>query len=160
VPEADLVVVGPGPGDPASAVDPKMRSLRALTLSLLATGRPMLAVCLGHQVLSSALGLPLVRRDMPYQGVARDIELFGATRRVGFYSSFTATSATDDLTSAYGPVEIAREAADGTVHAVRGNRFAGVQFHAESVLSRDGVTVLAELLPPLLVPVITPATAG
>jgi phenazine biosynthesis protein phzE len=160
VPDADLVVVGPGPGDPGDPADPKMQSLRVLVLSLLAAGRPTLAVCLGHQVLAATLGLPLVRRDLPYQGVARDIDLFGATRRVGFYSSFTATSATDRLTSAYGSVEIAHDAADGTVHALRGPGFAGVQFHAESVLSRDGVTVLAELLPPLLSPVITPAAAG
>jgi phenazine biosynthesis protein phzE len=137
-----------------------MQSLRVLVLSLLAAGRPTLAVCLGHQVLAATLGLPLVRRDMPYQGVARDVDLFGTTRRVGFYSSFTATSGTDRLTSPYGSVEIARDAADGTVHALRGPGFAGVQFHAESVLSRDGVTVLADLLPPLLSPVITPAAAG
>jgi len=160
VPDADLVVVGPGPGDPGDPADPKMASLRVLVLSLLAAGRPLLAVCLGHQVLAATLGLPLIRRDLPYQGVARDIELFGATRRVGFYSSFTATSATDRLTSPYGPVEIAREAADDTVHALRGPGFAGVQFHAESVLSRDGVAVLAELLPPILSPAVSPAAAG
>ena len=164
VPDADLVVVGPGPGDPAAPADPKMAALRVQVTALLAAGRPMLAVCLGHQVLSAALGLKLIRRDQPYQGVARDIELFGAARRVGFYSSFTAISDTDRLSSPYGPVEIARDAADGTVHALRGPGFAGVQFHAESVLSRDGVTVLAELLPPLFTPVaaatITPATAG
>jgi phenazine biosynthesis protein phzE len=160
VPDTDLVVVGPGPGDPGDPADPKMQSLRVLVLSLLAAGRPTLAVCLGHQVLAATLGLPLVRRDMPYQGVARDVDLFGTTRRVGFYSSFTATSGIDRLTSPYGSVEIARDAADGTVHALRGPGFAGVQFHAESVLSRDGVTVLADLLPPLLSPVITPAAAG
>jgi len=160
VPAADLVVAGPGPGDPGDPTDPKMKSLRVLVLSLLAAGRPLLGVCLGHQVLAAALGLPLIRRDLPYQGVARDIELFGAIRRVGFYSSFTATSATDRLTSPYGPVEIAREAADGTVQALRGPGFAGVQFHAESVLSRDGVAVLAELLPPVLSPAISPAAAG
>jgi phenazine biosynthesis protein phzE len=160
VPDTDLVVVGPGPGDPGDPADPKMQSLRVLVLSLLAAGRPTLAVCLGHQVLAATLGLPLARRDMPYQGVARDVDLFGATRRVGFYSSFTATSTTDRLTSPYGSVEIARDAADGTVHALRGPGFAGVQFHAESVLSRDGVTVLAELLPPLLSAVINPAVAG
>jgi phenazine biosynthesis protein phzE len=160
VPDTDLVVVGPGPGDPGDPADPKMQSLRVLVLSLLAAGRPTLAVCLGHQVLAATLGLPLVRRDMPYQGVAREVDLFGTTRRVGFYSSFTATSGTDRLTSPYGSVEIARDAADGTVHALRGPGFAGVQFHAESVLSRDGVTVLADLLPPLLSPVITPAAAG
>jgi phenazine biosynthesis protein phzE len=154
VPAADLVVVGPGPGDPGSPDDPKMASLRALVTSLLAEGRPLLAVCLGHQVLASVLGLSLVRRDSPYQGVARDIDLFGTVRRVGFYSSFTAVAPP----SPAGDLEIARDGVN--VHALRGPGFAGVQFHPESVLSRDGVAVLADLLPPLLERVITPAVIG
>ncbi|GAA3944029.1 anthranilate synthase family protein [Actinoplanes auranticolor] len=159
VPPADLVVVGPGPGDPGSD-DPKMRRVRALVAELLATRQPLLAVCLGHQVLSAALGLRLHRRDSPYQGVARDITLFGAVRRVGFYSSFTALSADDVLGTAYGEVQIARDEADGTVHALRGQGFAGVQFHPESVLSADGITVLTELIPPLVTQVISPASLG
>ncbi|UQU62917.1 anthranilate synthase family protein [Couchioplanes caeruleus] len=152
VPDADLVIAGPGPGDPASA-DPKMVLLRGLVADRLAARRPVLGVCLGHQILCAALGLRLHRRDAPYQGVARDIDLFGTTRRVGFYSSFTALAAPVE------GVQIAADA-DGTVHAVRGPGFAGVQFHPESVLSADGVSVLAELLPPLLDPVISPAMRG
>jgi 2-amino-4-deoxychorismate synthase len=159
VPPADLVVVGPGPGDP-SLHDPKMIRLRDLVKSLLTTGTPTFAVCLGHQVLCGVLGLELHRRNAPYQGLAREIDLFGVTRRVGFYSSFTALSDADTISTAYGPVEIARDAADGTVHALRGPGFAGVQFHAESVLSRDGLAVLGELLPPLLADVVTRAPIG
>lgn len=147
---ADLVVLGPGPGDPRDATDPKMRLLRTVAAGLLDRGRPLLAVCLGHQVLAHTLGLRLHRRDVPYQGLAREIDLFGARRRVGFYSSFTAICEVDTVATAYGPVEIARDGADGTVHALRGTTFAGVQFHAESVLSTDGVTVLADLVPALL----------
>jgi phenazine biosynthesis protein phzE len=139
---------------------PKTAYLRGLLTGLLAAGRPVLGVCLGHQVLAGLLGLPLHRRDAPYQGVARDVDLFGAVRRVGFYSSFTAVSPTDVLDTAHGTVEIARDTADGTVHALRGNGFAGVQFHPESVLSRDGMTVLGELVPRLLADVHTPAHTG
>jgi phenazine biosynthesis protein phzE len=146
---ADLVVLGPGPGDPGDLADPKMAALRALAASLLADRRPLLAVCLGHQILAALLGLELHRRDSPYQGVARDVDLFGATRRVGFYSSFSATSPTDAFASPHGLVEVARDPGDTTVHALRGPGFAGVQFHPESVLSRDGVAVLAGLLPDL-----------
>ena len=159
VPAADLVVVGPGPGDPASA-EPKMVRIRALVAELLAAGQPVLAVCLGHQVLSATLGLRLHRRDSPYQGVARDVPLFGALRRVGFYSSFTALSGADRLDTPYGEVQIARDESDGAVHALRGPGFAGVQFHPESVLSADGVTVLRELLPPLVNRVISSAFRG
>jgi phenazine biosynthesis protein phzE len=158
---ADLVIVGPGPGDPASVTDPKMIFMRSLTADLLAAGQPMLGVCLGHQVLAAHLGLRLHRRDAPYQGVARDIDLFSSSRRVGFYSSFTAVSSNSSMdTTSAGTIEIARDPVDGTVHALRGQGFAGVQFHPESVLSRDGMSVLADLLPTLLIDVISPAHSG
>ncbi|MEU7587691.1 anthranilate synthase family protein [Micromonospora sp. NPDC049230] len=146
----DLVVVGPGPGDPGSPDEPKMAALRGLLTELLATGRPTLAVCLGHQVLAGMLGLALHRREAPYQGLQREVSLFGRTRRVGFYSTFTARAQADRMVTAYGPVELARDPGDGAVHALRGRGFAGVQFHPESVLSPDGLAVLSELLSDLL----------
>ncbi|MGK5741584.1 anthranilate synthase family protein [Micromonospora sp. URMC 103] len=148
----DLVVVGPGPGDPGSRTDPKMAALRGLIAGLLAAGRPALAVCLGHQLLAGLLGLAVHRRDAPYQGLQREVDLFGVRRRLGFYATFTARCDADEVDTAYGRVEVARERADGAVHALRGPSFAGVQFHPESVLSRDGLAVLADLLPPLLAP--------
>ncbi|MGS2615341.1 anthranilate synthase family protein [Micromonospora sp. LZ34] len=146
----DLVVVGPGPGDPGSATEPKMRALRGLLTGLLADGRPTLAVCLGHQLLAGLLGLTLHRRDAPYQGLQREVTVFGVPRRVGFYSTFTARAGADRLATRYGLVELARDEADGAVHALRGPGFAGVQFHPESVLSPDGLAVLDELLTELL----------
>jgi phenazine biosynthesis protein phzE len=160
VPDADLVVVGPGPGDPDDLADPKMADLRRLVSSLLEARRPLLGVCLGHEILAVALGLRLHRRDSPYQGLARDIDLFGSPRRVGFYSSFAALSTADEIDSPYGPVSVARDPADSAVHALRGPGFAGVQFHPESVLSRDGIDVLKELLPHVLSGVISPARNG
>ncbi|WP_446215797.1 anthranilate synthase family protein [Micromonospora sp. IBHARD004] len=153
----DLVVVGPGPGDPGDLSAPKIAAMRALLVGLLESGRPTLAVCLGHQLLSGLLGLPLHRREAPYQGLQRDVPVFGATRRVGFYSTFTARADADRVASAYGPVELSRDPADGAVHALRGPGFAGVQFHPESVLSRDGLAVLADLLGHLLA---NPALTG
>ncbi|MEH1058424.1 chorismate-binding protein [Micromonospora sp. CPCC 206171] len=146
----DLVVVGPGPGDPGAVAEPKMAALRALLAGRLAAGLPTLAVCLGHQLLAGLLGLPLHRREAPYQGLQRDVAVFGTSRRVGFYSTFTALADRDRLGTRYGPVELSRDPADGAVHALRGPGFAGVQFHPESVLSRDGLAVLADLLGHLL----------
>ncbi|MEV1286192.1 chorismate-binding protein [Micromonospora sp. NPDC049679] len=156
--EADLVIAGPGPGDPRSDDDPKMTAVRRLIAERLDTGRPLLAVCLGHQLLAGLLGLRLHRRDAPYQGLQREIDLFGTPRRVGFYSTFTALAdtampaGTDEVATAYGRVRLARDAADAAVHALRGSRFAGVQFHPESVLSQDGMAVLGDLVADLLAP--------
>ncbi|MFY1670089.1 anthranilate synthase family protein [Plantactinospora sp. WMMB334] len=147
---AELTVLGPGPGDPAHPTDPKMVALRGLAGRLLDAGSPTLGVCLGHQLLAARLGLALHRRTAPYQGLCRDVTLFGTVARVGFYSSYTALAGADELTTAYGPVRLARDPVDGAVHALRGPAYAGVQFHPESVLSRDGMAVLTELLGRLL----------
>jgi phenazine biosynthesis protein phzE len=149
----DLIVPGPGPGDPASRDDPKMASLRRTVAELLDRRQPLLAVCLGHQILADLLGLRLHRRRVPYQGLAREIDLFGRPRRVGFYSTFTALSSTDDVATAYGPVRLARDRDDETVHALRGPTFAGLQFHPESVLTEDGA-ILREQLTRLLLPAV------
>jgi phenazine biosynthesis protein phzE len=162
VPPADLLIVGPGPGDPEDADDPKMSVMREVVAARLTAGLPLFAVCLGQELLAGRLGLPLIRRDAPYQGLARDVDLFGTVRRVGFYSSFAAAAPAGPavIDSAYGRVEIARDPVDGAVHALRGPSFAGVQFHPESVLSRDGIDILRDLLPPLLANVVSPLANG
>ncbi|WP_380284768.1 anthranilate synthase family protein [Kitasatospora purpeofusca] len=147
------LVLGPGPGDPAAGDDPKMAVLRPIVADALAAVRdgrrtaPLLAVCLSHQLLSAALGLPLARKAVPYQGAQESIDLFGTRRTVGFYNTFTArcTEADAARLAAEG-VEVARDPLTGDVHALRGPGFAGLQFHPESVLTREGVEIVAGLL--------------
>jgi phenazine biosynthesis protein phzE len=152
----DLVVAGPGPGDPADESDARVATLGQVIDERLAAQAPLLAVCLGHQVLSRRLGLRMHRRQAPYQGVPRDIALFGTEHRVGFYSTFTALADTDRLVTPYGPVELAREPGSGEVHALRGPGFAGVQFHPESVLTEHGPQLLTELIGALLPAAVLP----
>ncbi|MEJ3750657.1 chorismate-binding protein [Actinomycetes bacterium KLBMP 9797] len=152
----DLVVAGPGPGDPTTVDDPKMAVLRSVITHRLDRGEPLLAVCLGHQLLCGLLGLRLHQRDAPYQGLQRQVPLFGAARTVGFYSTFTALSDASVVESPYGTVELARDPADGAVHGLRGPTVAGLQFHPESVLSQDGMAVLDDLLTHLLTPTLAP----
>lgn len=147
----DLVVMGPGPGDPRDTADPKIAALRQAVSRLLEQRRPFLAVCLSHQVLSTLLGLPLVRRDMPNQGVQRPIDFFGRPEVVGFYNTFAAHSATDRFDGGpAGPVEVSRDPGTGEVHGLRGPHFRSMQFHAESVLTRDGVRLIADLITGLI----------
>ncbi|WP_370151042.1 anthranilate synthase family protein [Streptacidiphilus sp. EB129] len=149
------LVLGPGPGDPADPVDPKMRRMRELVAGLMANGRPggLLAVCLSHQVLCATLGLPLRRKAVPYQGAQERIDLFGTPSTVGFYNTFTAVCDDADAARlAASRVEVSRDPATGDVHAVRGPGFAGVQFHPESVLTLDGLQIVADLLAGLLSP--------
>ncbi|RVU26341.1 phenazine-specific anthranilate synthase component I [Streptomyces antnestii] len=146
------VVLGPGPGDPSDADDPKMRFLRALTAEVLRGHRHgVLGVCLGHELIAAELGLDIVRKDVPYQGAQTDIDLFGRTETVGFYNSFVARCDDDAAAElAAHEVEVSRDAVNGEVHALRGPGFAGVQFHPESVLSLRGAEVVRELVAQVL----------
>ncbi|MFG2487223.1 anthranilate synthase family protein [Streptomyces virginiae] len=146
----DLVVMGPGPGDPQEADHPKIAHLRGAIGTLLTEGRPFLAVCLSHQVLSRRLGLDLVRREHPNQGVQRRIDLFGRAERVGFYNTFAAHSCEDKGESDLGVFEISRDPENGEVHALRGPGFRSLQFHPESVLTEDGPRIVGEALAGLL----------
>nr|WP_225954915.1 anthranilate synthase family protein [Kibdelosporangium phytohabitans] len=141
----DLVVMGPGPGDPRDTGHAKIIGLRKDIGTLLARRLPFLAVCLSHQVLSLRLGFDVRRRDVPNQGLQKRIELFGRRELVGFYNTFAARSAEDKVECAgIGVVEVSRDVESGEVHALRGPFFASLQFHAESVLTQDGVRILGD----------------
>ncbi|WP_431044865.1 anthranilate synthase family protein [Streptomyces sp. P1-3] len=142
------VVLGPGPGDPSQAGDPKMRLLRGLAADLLRGHRQgLLGVCLGHELIAAELGLDIVRKAVPFQGAQERIDFFGREETVGFYNTFAARcgEAVAEELGLRG-VEVSRDAVTGDVHALRGPGFAGVQFHPESVLTMNGSAIVAELL--------------
>ena len=138
---ADIVLVGPGPGDPTDAGDPKMRRVHAIVAELLSSGQKFLAVCLGHQMVCHQLGMQIAPIDPPLQGVQKSIDLFGRQEAVGFYNTFFATRPE----KAPDGVQIAAEA-DGRVLALRSADFCTFQFHVESVLTSNCVAILKETL--------------
>jgi phenazine biosynthesis protein phzE len=148
----DMVLVGPGPGNPCETTDPKIAHLYGLVRGLLAAGIPFLAVCLGHQVVSRVLGLEVRRHVQPNQGVQRKIDLFGRGELVGCYNTFSAYSPDSQIPcpGRDGVVEVFRAEADDEVYALRGPGFAAVQCHLESVLSENGVDILGDVLAELL----------
>src|SRR4051812_14108694 len=137
--DADLVIVGPGPGDPRDGDDPKIATFRRAVTRLLDRGQPFLAVCLGHQVLCDRLGIPLAYKDIVFQGTQDEVTIDGQRERVGFYNTFVgrvvSTGSTDEGTQTAATrlpdgVSVDADPATGDVHLVRGPRFRGIQFHA------------------------------
>ncbi|MFG9935375.1 chorismate-binding protein, partial [Pseudomonas aeruginosa] len=138
----DLVIMGPGPGNhrdrPAEDRPP-------------APGHPFAAQrapAVPRRVpeprgAEPMPGPDLQRRQEPNQGVQKQIDLFGAAERVGFYSTFCrARPAGPHRHWKVGPIEISRDRETGEVHALRGPRFASMQFHPESVLTREGPRII------------------
>lgn len=144
----DLVIVGPGPGDPRDDADPKMQTLRAATARLLEQQRPFLAVCLGHQTLCHQLGVPLAYKDIVFQGTQSPVVLDGRTERVGFYNTFVGR--VGDATALPEGVSVDADPETGDVHALRGPHYRGIQFHAESILTEHGYDLVHRLVSELV----------
>jgi len=143
----DLVVVGPGPGDPRDGDHPKIAAFRAAVDELLAAGQPFLAVCLGHQVLCSRLGIGLGYKDIVFQGTQSRVSLAGREENVGFYNTFVGRV---DGTGLPEGVQVAADPESGDIHMVSGPDFRGVQFHAESILTEHGYELIHDLVLELL----------
>jgi phenazine biosynthesis protein phzE len=143
----DLVVVGPGPGDPRDLADPKMAVLHGLVTGLLEAERPFLAVCLGHQVLSHNIGLDLAFKDIVFQGTQSRLSVLGRPETVGFYNTFVARVPASGLPEG---VSVETDPATGDIHLVAGPHYRGVQFHAESILTQNGFGILRDLVTDLI----------
>jgi len=144
----DLVIVGPGPGDPREGDHPKIERFRAAVDELLATGQPFLAVCLGHQTLCQRLGVPLAFKDIVFQGTQSPVGIDGRTERVGFYNTFVGRVGDERLPDG---VRVEADPATGDVHLLAGPHYRGIQFHAESILTENGFALLHGLVRDLLV---------
>jgi carbamoyl-phosphate synthase small subunit len=71
-PEIDGLVLSPGPGDPARLAGPV-----ALAEAVIADGRPLLGICLGHQIVGRAAGAETRRLRYGHHGAnhpVRDLE--------------------------------------------------------------------------------------
>ncbi len=62
-PDIDGVVLSPGPGDPARLTGPV-----ALAETIIADGRPLLGICLGHQIVGRAAGAETSRLRFGHHG--------------------------------------------------------------------------------------------
>lgn len=130
---SDIVFVGPGPGNPSDKRDPKMRMLTAVTEQLRESGRPFIAVCLGHQELCRQLGYSIERKNVPTQGAQQEIDYFGEKQLVGNYNSFCAKNGL-----VLEGIDVCADRETGEIHALRGRHFSSFQFHPESILTRNG----------------------
>ena len=144
--EFDGVLLSPGPGTPAGA-----GVSIPIVSAALASGQPLLGVCLGHQAIAEALGATVTHADELMHGKTSLIEHDGSAFYDGVPQPFTATRyhslAVVDSTV---PAEliVTSRTRGGVIMGLRHDSapLYGVQFHPESVLTEGGYRMLGNWL--------------
>ena len=142
------IILSPGPGDPA---DLRRIGVCADVLRCV-EDVPVLGVCLGHQAIVCAFGGRVVQGE-PVHGKTAEIEHEGDAILADLPRPFTAMryhSLVADRASLPSSLKVTAWCKDGTVMAVRHlhRPVFGVQFHPESVGTKDGPSLVARFLAP------------
>jgi para-aminobenzoate synthetase component 2 len=144
--EYDAVLLSPGPGNPAAA-GVSIPIVRAA----LASGSPLLGVCLGHQAIAEALGATVTHADELMHGKTSLVIHDDSALYAGVPQPFTATRyhSLAVVDSTVPPELIVTSRTQGGVIMGLQHESApifGVQFHPESVLTEGGYLMLANWL--------------
>lgn len=137
----EALILSPGPCTPNEA-GISLAAVRELSGEV-----PMLGVCLGHQAIVQAMGGEIVRAQAPVHGRTSMIYHDGSSLFAGIASPFPACryhsliARRENLPTCLQTIAATE---DGTIMAVKHLDYplVGIQFHPESVLTRDGMTFL------------------
>jgi anthranilate synthase/aminodeoxychorismate synthase-like glutamine amidotransferase len=155
---ADAVVISPGPCTPREA------GISVPLVQRLAGVRPILGICLGHQAIGAAFGVPVVRARRPMHGKTSPVHHDGRGLFAGLPDPFEAMryhSLVLDRAALPPSFECSAWTDDGEVMGIRHREWPveGVQFHPESILTPTGMSMLARFVERLPQPVAV-AAAG
>ncbi|GGK01833.1 aminodeoxychorismate synthase, component I [Streptomyces camponoticapitis] len=140
----DGIVISPGPGSPDVPADVGI-SRTVVT----ATDKPILGVCLGHQIIGSVFGAKVGPAPKIMHGRTSRVRHNGDRLFRGMTEVFTAVRYNSlAVTDVGAPLELIAEDEDGIAMAIRhGDRPVwGVQFHPESILTEDGKVLLSNFV--------------
>ena len=141
-----MIVLSPGPCDPASA-----GICLPLTRAAAAADIPLLGVCLGHQTIGEAFGGDVIRCHEIVHGKVGQMHHAGQGMFKGLPSPFLATryhSLVVRRDTLPAELEVTAWLQDGTIMGLRHRTklIEGVQFHPESIASEHGHQLLKNFL--------------
>jgi anthranilate synthase/aminodeoxychorismate synthase-like glutamine amidotransferase len=141
----DGILISPGPCTPNEA------GISLDLLTQLAGWVPIFGVCLGHQAIGQAFGGKVVRAGRLMHGKTSPILHDGRGVFTGLPSPFEATryhSLLVEKASLPGCLEMSGWTAEGEIMGLRHREhdIEGVQFHPESVLTREGKALVRNWL--------------
>jgi anthranilate synthase/aminodeoxychorismate synthase-like glutamine amidotransferase len=139
------IVISPGPCTPDEA------GVSLGTVMRLSGTVPILGVCLGHQSIGQAFGGRVVVADRLMHGKTSPILHDGKTVFSGLPSPFTATryhSLLVERSSLPDVLEVSAWTREGEIMGLRHKTLPveGVQFHPESILTTEGMSLLKNWL--------------
>ena len=143
--DPEYIVISPGP------CTPKEAGVSVEAIRHFAGKKPMLGVCLGHQSMGAAFGGEIIRADRLMHGKTSQIHHKGTGVFKGLPNPFEATRyhslivRREDLPDCF---EITAWTDDEEIMGFRHKEFniEGVQFHPESILTREGMALLKNFL--------------
>jgi anthranilate synthase/aminodeoxychorismate synthase-like glutamine amidotransferase len=141
----EKIVISPGPCTPTEA------GISCDVIREFAGRVPLLGVCLGHQCIGEVFGGEIVRAPALFHGKTSMIYHDGRTIFRGLPRPFEATryhSLVIRRATLPACLELSAETDDGVIMGVRHRQLPveGVQFHPESILTREGKQLLANFL--------------
>ena len=139
------IVISPGPGLPKDA------GITEDVIRTLGTDTPILGICLGHQAIGEVFGGRVVRAHEIVHGKASPIRHHGTGLYRGIHAGTQVAryhSLIIERESLPDVLEITSDLGDGTIMGVRHKALPieGIQFHPESILTRDGRTMMENYL--------------
>ena len=139
------LVISPGPGVPSEAGVTE-DAIRALSGSI-----PILGVCLGHQALGEVFGGKVIRADRIMHGKTSPILHKGRGLFAGLDNPFEATryhSLIVERSSLPDVLELMAWTPEGEIMGLRHKQHEtwGVQFHPESILTKQGLKLIENFL--------------
>ncbi|BAS27585.1 anthranilate synthase component II [Limnochorda pilosa] len=139
------IILSPGPGGPGDA------GVSLETVARLGPSTPILGVCLGHQVIGAAYGAQVVRAAALVHGKGSRIRHRGGGLYRGLPDPLEAGRYHSLVVSPEGlpdSLEVTAWTEDGLIMGLRHrvHPVEGVQFHPESILTRQGRRLLRNFL--------------
>ena len=141
----ERICISPGPCTPNEA------GISCALIAALGATTPILGVCLGHQSIGQVYGGEVVRADRLMHGKTSPIHHSGSGVFAGMSNPFEATryhSLIVRRETLPDCLDITAWTAEGEIMGLqhRQHPVHGVQFHPESILTRDGKRMLANFL--------------
>jgi para-aminobenzoate synthetase component II len=139
------LIISPGP------CSPKEAGISVPAIQHFAGRIPILGVCLGHQSLGEAFGGRVIRAPRLMHGKTSLVYHDGRDIFQGIPSPFEATryhSLIVERETLPECLEVSAQTAVGEIMGLRHRQFAifGVQFHPESILTKEGMNILQNFI--------------